>query len=248
MHHILGIHATLQLDFNLHLFCGKVCYRSCFDFAIFCSPNNRFCQSLGIGAKGQLRYDNPLWILGVQLGSGNNLAQAVLIIRHIDEAPRGTVGIQVEFLSLETGDFCLNHLLQVVTQNIGGHSHRNSLRSNHQHHRQLGRKYHRLLVAAIVGGHKLGNGRIVEHPLGQGFQATLDVSGSGGSISRVQVSEISLLVYEQFLVSQHHQGRTNGSVSVGMVLHALTHHVGHLVVASVVHGKHGVQNSPLYRL
>ena len=154
----------------------------------------------------------------------------------------------MEFLSLEAGNLRLNHLLQVVAEDVGGHADGNALRPRHQHHRQLGREDHRLLVATVVGGHVLGYGRIVQHPLCQGLETALDVTGGGSPIPGVQVAEVPLLVDEQLLVCQHHQGRADGGIAMGMVLHALPHYVGHLVVASVVHGEHGVEDAALHRL
>ena len=61
------------------------------------------------------------------------------------------------------------------------------------------------------------------------------------------VSPVPLAVYEQILLSQLHQGIPDGSVSVRMELHGMSHDVGHLVVAPVVHTLHGVQDAALYR-
>ena len=45
-----------------------------------------------------------------------------------------------------------------------------------------------------------------------------------------------------------YQGIADGGVAVGVELHGMSYDVGHLVVASVIHALHGVQNAALHRL
>ncbi len=107
---------------------------------------------------------------------------------------------------------------------------------------------HRLFVPSVVREFPFG-GFGVEHHVERKFgEAGFDVSRCGGAVAREDVAPVSLTVHKQVLLSQLHQGIAYGSVAVGMELHGVSHDVCHLVVASVFHAAHGVQDAPLHGL
>ena len=62
------------------------------------------------------------------------------------------------------------------------------------------------------------------------------------------VAPVALRVHQQVFLAQLHQGVADGGIAVGVELHGVAHDVGHLVVASVVHALHRVQDAALHRL
>ena len=81
--------------------------------------------------------------------------------------------------------------------------------------------------------------------MAKGGGPALDVAGRRGLVAGEEVAEVPLLVYEQFLVGQHHEGRVDGRVAVRVVLHARADDVGHLVELAVVRLEQRVQDAPL---
>jgi hypothetical protein len=105
-----------------------------------------------------------------------------------------------------------------------------------------------LLVAPVVGIDVFGDLGLEEQVLGEGVGAALDIAGGRGLVARGDIAEVALLVDEQFLVREDDEGRIDGSVPVGMVLHAVPDHVGDLVEFAVVHLEEGVEDAPLHGL
>ena len=114
--------------------------------------------------------------------------------------------------------------------------------------RVLHRQGDRLLVASVVGELPLG-GLGVEHRVeGELRQAGLNVSRGCCTVAGQYVTPVTLRVDEQVLLSQLHEGVTDGGVAVGVELHGMSHDVGHLVISAVVHALHRVHNAALHGL
>ena len=95
----------------------------------------------------------------------------------------------------------------------------------------------------------MGHVRVCDQKFfGQRVDAAFDVTGSGGAVAGEHVAEVSLLFDKDALVGKNHQGASDRSVSVRMVLHAFADNVGHLLEAAVVHLKKRVHDAALNRL
>ncbi len=79
------------------------------------------------------------------------------------------------------------------------------------------------------------------------MNTAFDVTGCRRSVSSVHVAKVPLLFYKYSLVCKNNQGTANRSVSVRVVLHALTNNICNLLEAAVVHLKEGVHYAPLNR-
>ena len=146
------------------------------------------------------------------------------------------------------GDAGVDKLVEVVRQNLRRETDGDAVRPLGQQQRELDGQRHRLLVAAVVGTHPLGGLLVENHVEGELRQTRLDVTACGGLVTREDVAPVALAVYQQLFLPQLHESVLDGSVAVGMVLHGLPDDVGHLVVAAVVDGLHGVENTPLHGL
>jgi len=125
---------------------------------------------------------------------------------------------------------------------------RDAFRAEHQRERQFARQRHRLLVAAVVARHKLGD-RVVKNFRAREFgQATFDIARRGSGIARVNVAVIALAFDEIALVSEHHERVANGSVAVRMIFHRVADDVRDLDETPVVILMQRPQNAPLHRL
>ena len=114
--------------------------------------------------------------------------------------------------------------------------------------RQLAGQGDRLLVAAVVAGHELGD-LVVEHLRARQFgQPALDVTRRGGGVAGENVAEIALALDEVALVGQHHQRVADGGVAVRMILHRMADHVGDLDEPPVVLFVQRPEDAPLHRL
>ncbi len=142
----------------------------------------------------------------------------------------------------------IDELDEVVGQDLRGQTHGDAVGTLRQQQRELDRKGHGLLVAAVVGAHPLGGLAVEHHVEGELRQPRLDVSARSRLVAREDVAPVALAVDQQVLLPELHQRVLDRGVAVGMVLHGLAHDVGHLVVAAVVDRLHGVEDAPLHGL
>ena len=175
-------------------------------------------------------------------------AQSVVVAAHVGQAARRKVGIELEIASLEMGDRRGYQLIEVVRQDLRRQAHGDAVRALRQQQRELDGQRHRLLLAAVVGEHPLGGLAVEDHVEGELRQPRLDVSARGGLVAREDVAPVALAVDQQLLLSELHECILDRGVAVRVVLHGLTHDVGHLVVAAVVDDLHGVEDAPLHGL
>ena len=118
----------------------------------------------------------------------------------------------------------------------------------HQQQRELYRQCDWLLVAAVVRQFPLRCLGVEYHIVCKVRQTRLNVTRCSSRIACEYVTPVSLAVNEIVLLSHLHQRTGNGCVAVRVILHGVSHHVRHLVVASVVKLAHSVQNASLHGL
>ena len=154
----------------------------------------------------------------------------------------------MELLAAQIADGGVANLVEVVGQHLRRQTHGDALCALCQQQRKLHGQRDGFLVAAVVGHLPFGGLRVEHHVEGKLRQASLDVSWGGGARSRQDVAPVALRVDEQFLLAQLHQGVADTGVAVRVELHRVSHDVGHLVVAPVVHTLHRVQDAALHGL
>ena len=76
----------------------------------------------------------------------------------------------------------------------------------------------------------------------------LDVSWCCRLVACEDIAPVSLGVHQQLLLPELHQGIADAGIAVRMELHGVAHDVGHLIISSVVHPLHGVEDATLYGL
>ena len=175
-------------------------------------------------------------------------AVAVVVLRHVHQAARLKVGVEREFLAAQTGHGGVDQLVEIVRQDLRRQSHGDALRPLRQQQGELDRQADRLAVAPVV--RLLPDGRLgVKHRLErEPREARLDVSRCRRAVAREDVAPVSLAVDQQILLPELHQRVADRGVAVRVKLHRLAHHVGHLIISSVVDPPHGVQDASLHRL
>ena len=207
------------------------------------------CRACGL-AEGNLRNGQRLVVALLYLGSHTHRtsALAVVVTAHVNAAARGEVGIQLELLAMEVFDGSLANLTYVVWQYLARQAHGNAFCSLCQKQGELHGQGHRLLVASVITQFPFRSLGIEDHIQGELGQAGLNVTGRGCIVAGEDIAPVSLAVNEQFLLSQLYQSVLDTGIAMGMELHGVTHNVGHLVVATVIHALHGVQYTTLDRL
>ena len=173
---------------------------------------------------------------------------ALVVLGAVGDAAGGEVRQNLVRLPFQDGDGSIQQFVEVVRQNLGGKTRGDAFGSLGQQQRETHRQFGGLLVSAVIGRHPGGDFLVEDHFLGKLGKTGLDVTGSGVGVSGEDVAPVPLAVDEKTFLPQRHQGTQDGGVSVRMVLHGLSHDVGHLGVAAVVHLGHGVQHAALDRL
>ena len=93
----------------------------------------------------------------------------------------------------------------------------------------------------------MGRLRIENRIEGKFRETCLDITGSSRPITRQNVTPVTLAVDQQILLSQLHQGISDGGITVRVKLHCVSDNVGHLIVAAIIQPFHGVQDTTLHR-
>ena len=239
-----------DLNDDLHLVGRIVVDLADLDLALFVGLDDRLLDRLGGRRIGDLG-DGQRALVDLR-NAGADLhgaaAQTVVVAAHVGHAARREVGPELELASLEMGDAGVDELHEVVGQNLRREAHGDAVRPLGEQQRELDRKRHGLLVAAVVGTHPLRGFLVEHHIVGELRQTGLDVTARSGLVAREDVAPVALTVDQQILLPQLDQGVLDRGVAVRVVLHGLADDVGDLVVAAVVHALHGVQDAALHGL
>ena len=175
-------------------------------------------------------------------------ALAVVVLGHVDAAARLEVRIEVELLTVQVADGGVAQFVEVVGKNLRGKTHGDAFHALRQQEGELDGQGDGFAVSSVVGLLPLGGLGIKDDVQGELRQARFNVSGGRRIVSRQDVAPVSLAVDEEVFLPQLHQGILDGGVPVRMKLHRLAHDVGHLVVSSVLHPPHRVEDAPLHGL
>ena len=103
-----------------------------------------------------------------------------------------------------------------------------------------------LFVASVVAELPFGGFGIEHHVKGKFGEPSLDVTRGSGTVACQNVAPVALAFHEQIFLSQLYQCVADRCIAVRVKLHGMPHDVGHLVVASVVHSFHRVENTSLH--
>ena len=131
-------------------------------------------------------------------------------------------------------------------QNLRGKTYGNTIGTLCQEQRELNRERYRLLLTTIVGQHPLRSLLVIYHIEGKFRQASLDISCCRSLITRKDITPVTLHIDKQTLLTKLHQGILDRGITVGVILHSLTHDICHLVVATILNTLHSVQDTALH--
>ena len=219
-----------------------------FDLALVVGLDDRILDRLGGRGIGDFGDGERAFVDLRNLGTHlhGSAPQAVVIAAHVGHAARREVGVKLEFAPFEVCDAGIDELHEVVGQDLRRQTHGDAVGALRQQQRELDRQRDGFLLAAVVGQHPLGGFLVEDHFGGELRQARLDVTPRGGLVAREDIAPVTLAVDQQVFLPQLHQCVLDRRIAVRVVLHGLSHDVGHLVVASVVDDLHGVQDAPLH--
>ena len=246
---LVGRCAGCELYLNLHVTGRHVDDAAGLDLPFFDGLGDGVLQGSGRFGEGHLADDECLVVELVDLGTDAHHAAAlpVVVFAHVDGAAGGEVGVEMEFLAFEVVDGGVAELVEVMGQHLAGESHSDAVGTLCQQQREFHGQGHRLLVASVVAHLPLGGLRVEDCLKGKLREARLDISGSGGTVTGEDVAPVALRVDEQILLPKLYESVADGSIAVRVELHGVSHDVGHLVVASVVHALHRVKDTALHR-
>ena len=231
-----------------HSVSGEILNTGNFDLVFLPGFFNGFNQCFRRAGCGDLFYDQNSAV-SIYLRPQSYSAVAVFVFPDIHQSALLEIRVKVKRLALEFAYFSIQQLVEVVGQNRGGHTDRNTITAEHQQTGNFGRKQNRLLFAPVVVWNKIGN-VIVEHCfIGKKRQRTLGITRGSCPVAGKQVSEVSLsldkvritdyrrhlflgfgvvdhLIAAAAFVGKHHDGIADGSISVRMIVHGVTDDIG----------------------
>ena len=239
-----------KVNHNLYLLRSHILYFLNLDFALVLCLQDGVYHLLGGLSVRNLRYGDGILVnlLNARAYLYNTAALAGHVFGALREAAGREVRENLVGLSLKDGDGCIQKFVEVMRENLGSHTHGNALSSLRQKQRETYRELRRLLVAAVIGRHPVGNLRVEYNFLCELAQAGLYVSGGRIAVTGEDVTPVTLAVYGKALLAQLDQGSKDGCITVRVILHGLSYDVRNLCKAAVVHLVHGVEHTPLYGL
>ena len=239
-----------EVDDDLDLLRGHVLDLLDLDLALFAGLQDGVDQHVGGLPVGDFRDVDRVLVDLLDLGADLDDAAALagVVLAAVGVAAGREVGIELIRLLPQDGDGGVEKLVEVVRENLGGHTDGDAFRALREQERETHRELGRLLVAAVVGGHPAGDLRVEDHFLGEFRQAGLDVTRGGVGVAGQDVTPVTLAVHQEALLADGDEGAEDGGVAVGVVLHRLADDVRDLGVVAVVHLVHGVQHAALDRL
>ena len=146
------------------------------------------------------------------------------------------------------GHTTVEQLVEVVGKNLRRETYGNTLHTLCKQQREFYGQRDGLFVATIVGEHPLGNLGAEDHLECKLRESRLDITGSSRTVAGEDVTPVTLRVNQQIFLSELHECVTDGGIAVGVELHSVSHDVGHLYAAAVIHTPHRVEDTPLHRL
>ena len=239
-----------EVHLYLHLRGGHVVHASDLQFALLHGLGDGVLHALCRLRERHLADDECLRVELLYLRPHLDHAAplSVVVARGVDAAARGEVGVEAEGLAAQVAHGGVADLVEVVGKDLRRQADGNALRALGQEERKLHGERHGLLVASVVGVLPLGGLRVEDRLQRKLRQACLDVAGCGRAVACEDVAPVALRVDEQVFLAELHEGVADGGVAMGVKLHRVAHDIGHLVVASVVHALHRVEDAPLHGL
>ena len=94
-------------------------------------------------------------------------ALAGVVFRAVGKTSGREVGIDLIRLAFQNRDRGVNEFIEVVGEDFGGHTDRNTLCALGKEDREADGELCRLLVSAVIGGHPVGHFRVENNLLGK---------------------------------------------------------------------------------
>ena len=172
----------------------------------------------------------------------------VIVATHVDKSARREVRINLKLLVAKNLHTALQQLAKIVRQYHTRQRHCDAFRPLRQQQRELHRQRHWLLLPSVVARLPLRRFGIEHNLLGELRQPRLDVTTRSGIVARQNIAPVTLTIDKQVFLPHIDQSVLDAHIAVGVVLHRITHDIGHLREASVVRLFHSMEDSPLHRL
>ena len=247
---LVGRDAGSEMHLYLHLGGGVVVHLARLDLAFLYGLEDGLDERGGGLAVWYLADDEGLVVelLYLRPHLEHSAALAVVIAADVDAASRGEVGIELEGLAVEIGYGGVAELAEVVGKDLRRQTYGNAFASLCEQQRELDGERDGLFVAAVVGELPFG-GLGIEHGVdGKLRQARLYISRGGRPVASEDVAPVALCIDKKVFLSELHKGVADGGVAMRVKLHGVSHNVCHLIISSVVHAFHGMEDAPLHRL
>lgn len=246
----LGVGSGGQIDKDLDDVGGIILDALDFDLALFVGRDDRIDQAGSRLAKrkfgdGELEFA-ALFDAGANFDA--TTALAVVVFGHVGDAAGREVGHELGLFLAQERNAAVEKLDKIVRENLAGKANGDALGTLREEEREFDREGVGFFVASVVRREPVGRLRVKDNIEGESGKTRFDVAGSCGGVAGQGVPPVTLHVDEEFLLPELHHGIADRGVTVRVILHGVTDHVGHLVVAAVFQLAHGVEDTALHRL
>ena len=177
---------------------------------------------------------------------GHTSASSVVVTRHVYEAAGGEIREKLERFVPQISNGGVEYFVEIMRQYFRREPDCDAFRSLSQQQRKLSRQRDGLFLASVVAQSPFRHFGIVKHIEGECRQASFDVSSGCSRGAGKDIAPVSLRFHKQFFLSELHECVVYGLVAVRVILHGVSHYVGHFVESPVVEGLHGVEDAALH--
>ena len=153
----------------------------------------------------------------------------------------------MELLTLQICYCRIAYLVEVMRHYLRVQAYSDTLHSLCQEQWEFHRQRNRFLITSVIGHLPLCRLRIEYRLEGKLTQSCLNITWSSGSGACQDISPVTLCIDEQVFLSHLYQGITNRSITMWVELHSVPDDVCHLIISSVIHAFHRMQDASLNR-
>ena len=151
----------------------------------------------------------------------------------------------MELLTTQICNGSITYLVEVVRHYLRVQAYGDALHSLCEQQGEFHRQSDRFLVTSVIGHLPLRRLGIEDRLKGKFAQSGLNITGRSSTGTSQDITPVTLCINKQVFLTQLHQCIANRSITMRMELHGVSYDIRHLVIPSVIHALHRVQDTPL---
>ena len=239
-----------QLHLDFHIPCRIVNHLLDLDLPVITRFDDTLNERPRSGSERNFLNQQSRFILLLNFGTNPNpRTLPTLVVHRKIGVPTGwKIGQHIHFPTPQNINTRLTQLYKIMGHNFSTQTHRNTINALRQQQWEFHWQRNRLTLPTIVTQLPIGGLFIKRNLFCKRTQPRLNIPWCRSPIASSNIAPVTLGVDQQLFLTQIHQRIANRSIAVWVIRHRRPNNVRHLVVTTVVHLVHRMQNPALHGL